>query len=466
MGDSIGGHQGCESSSSSGSKTRLSYEDSLASYAIIQETSGARRLHHTRTRSTGHGGSTLSLNSSSYHKFCNHSVSPVSTPKISRHEFFIGAASLHRDNRMVRSVGSATTPTSSSTSTTTNNNNGSGGSTSSGYHSKPNSPVPGRRSLTPHRCDHQHHHHHHHRVAHHTQNHSDHSDNSSHMSSSSSGGSTTSAAAAVTGNKGQKVKKGNCSNSSSNLTASFVPMNSNGSGERRSVHKQNLYIVSYPIILLFNIFRSLLYQLFVLLRYVYCAAQHRRQQHYAEVQKRRRQVAEADQKQKQNTLIVDTTAVGGEITAVLLDEHHNNHHHHHQYHHLSQLSAATAVETSTEVNNNIDGATNSESVPLVMNSPRFPPGPGPADPLLAKQKHHHRRAFEYISKALKIDEENEGECKKVGFYRRRHSGLLLQFKVQGKQNFPRESSFSTSWNNNLAEGTRMAQAVHRILMVE
>lgn len=34
--------------------------------------------------------------------------------------------------------------------------------------------------------------------------------------------------------------------------------------------------------------------------------------------------------------------------------------------------------------------------------------PGPGDPLLAKQKHHHRRAFEYISKALKIDEENEG----------------------------------------------------------
>lgn len=32
--------------------------------------------------------------------------------------------------------------------------------------------------------------------------------------------------------------------------------------------------------------------------------------------------------------------------------------------------------------------------------------PGPADPLLAAQKHHHRKAFEYISKALKIDEED------------------------------------------------------------
>ncbi|XP_077296767.1 spastin isoform X10 [Arctopsyche grandis] len=38
----------------------------------------------------------------------------------------------------------------------------------------------------------------------------------------------------------------------------------------------------------------------------------------------------------------------------------------------------------------------------------------PGDPSLAKQKHHHRRAFEYISKALKIDEENEGNvlCQK------------------------------------------------------
>ena len=34
---------------------------------------------------------------------------------------------------------------------------------------------------------------------------------------------------------------------------------------------------------------------------------------------------------------------------------------------------------------------------------------GPGEPALAKQKHHHRKAFEYISKALKIDEEDKGE---------------------------------------------------------
>ncbi|WAR20546.1 SPAST-like protein [Mya arenaria] len=39
--------------------------------------------------------------------------------------------------------------------------------------------------------------------------------------------------------------------------------------------------------------------------------------------------------------------------------------------------------------------------------------PGPADPALAMQKHHHRKAFEYISKALKIDEEDSGVDKKL-----------------------------------------------------
>jgi hypothetical protein len=35
-------------------------------------------------------------------------------------------------------------------------------------------------------------------------------------------------------------------------------------------------------------------------------------------------------------------------------------------------------------------------------------GPGLTDPLLARQKHHHRKAFEFISKALRIDEESTG----------------------------------------------------------
>jgi len=34
----------------------------------------------------------------------------------------------------------------------------------------------------------------------------------------------------------------------------------------------------------------------------------------------------------------------------------------------------------------------------------------PGAPVLAQQKHHHRKAFEYISKALKLDEDGKGSA--------------------------------------------------------
>lgn len=108
-----------------------------------------------------------------------------------------------------------------------------------------------------------------------------------------------------------------------------------------NIHKQNIYIVSFPIICLFNILRSILYQLFVIFRYIFTSS-------YRVVYRPYR---------KKDLEIVVSTAKNTEV--------------------------------------------NEMSVPKT--------GPGPGDPLLAKQKHHHRRAFEYISKALKIDEENEGK---------------------------------------------------------
>ncbi len=36
---------------------------------------------------------------------------------------------------------------------------------------------------------------------------------------------------------------------------------------------------------------------------------------------------------------------------------------------------------------------------------------GQVDPLLLKMKQHHRKAFEYLCKALKIDEEDAGKLK-------------------------------------------------------
>lgn len=114
---------------------------------------------------------------------------------------------------------------------------------------------------------------------------------------------------------------------------------------RDSVHKQNLYIVSFPIIFLFNILRSLLYQFFVIFKYLFNVSAH--------------------------------------FTRPLQTKKNN-------------LEAV------------VNSAENPEVVDKMAAPQRINPAPGPGDPLLAKQKHHHRRAFEYISKALKIDEENEG----------------------------------------------------------
>lgn len=127
-----------------------------------------------------------------------------------------------------------------------------------------------------------------------------------------------------------------------------------GSNEPISVHKRNLYFVSFPVVFVFNILSSLVYHLYLIFKYFYC--------HFARLgllQRLRRRAAT----------------------------------------HVQELS---------------DGNALCEAPPLIseMSSklgPKHSSGPGPADPLLAKQKAHHRKAFEYISKALKIDEENEGQ---------------------------------------------------------
>lgn len=118
-----------------------------------------------------------------------------------------------------------------------------------------------------------------------------------------------------------------------------------------SVHTKNFYIASYPVVLLFNVLRTVLYHIYLLLKTLFRAGNsyltHTRGQ--------------------ETTLTeLDSVGVGGE--RVVVDE---------------------VVEEG-------------EMPPKTSN-------PGPGDPLLARQKHHHRKAFEYISKALKIDEENEGE---------------------------------------------------------
>ncbi|XP_075983286.1 spastin isoform X3 [Anticarsia gemmatalis] len=113
-----------------------------------------------------------------------------------------------------------------------------------------------------------------------------------------------------------------------------------------SVHKRNLYFVSFPIIILFNILRSILYQLFIIFKYLYTAS--------------------------------------------------------HRFMHKPRKAGECNLEVVVK-----DGIVSTELAPSEEMSHIHNVGPG--DPLLAKQKHHHRKAFEYISKALKIDEENEGQ---------------------------------------------------------
>lgn len=133
-----------------------------------------------------------------------------------------------------------------------------------------------------------------------------------------------------------------------------------------SVHKRNLCVFSSPIIFLFNILRSLLYQIFVIIRFVYCSSSR----------------------------------------------------------YLSKAKFQKVAENEVEVQ--IVELNNQEMAQVPKHS-----GPGPGDPLLAKQKHHHRRAFEYISKALKIDEENEGQKDAaIDLYKKGITELELGIAVQ------------------------------------
>ncbi|XP_018400520.1 PREDICTED: spastin isoform X2 [Cyphomyrmex costatus] len=129
-----------------------------------------------------------------------------------------------------------------------------------------------------------------------------------------------------------------------------------GSTSQPSIHKRNLYIVSFPLILLFNVLRTLLYQLFVVFKYLYTSTSQLIQRRQAS-----KQVCQLE------------SVVGQKPTD-------------------GRLINGNRIESE-----------------VMSQVPRRPIGPGPGDPLLAKQKHHHRRAFEFISKALKIDEDNEGQ---------------------------------------------------------
>lgn len=125
-----------------------------------------------------------------------------------------------------------------------------------------------------------------------------------------------------------------------------------------SVHERNLYFVSLPLIFVFNALRSVLYMFFVIFTYIW-------------------------KKSSSKIVIIRTT-----VKTTYTQEKDSN------------------LEPSQVYSDN----------PVYQESEKMshhrrlshPTSSGYVDPLLAKQKDHHRKAFEFISRALKIDEENEG----------------------------------------------------------
>ena len=121
---------------------------------------------------------------------------------------------------------------------------------------------------------------------------------------------------------------------------------SDKSTEQENVHRRNVRIAAYPLIFLFEIVRVLLYQIWLILSFAYRGLQ-----------------------SLSNTEKTFTVATEPSVDA-----------------------------KQQEINDTMLATKNAEKSKL----------PGAGEPVLSKQKHHHRKAFECISKALKLDEEDEG----------------------------------------------------------
>ena len=133
--------------------------------------------------------------------------------------------------------------------------------------------------------------------------------------------------------------------------------NDNGA---ESIHKRNLHLFAVPLIAVFNILRFIAFQLWLLLSLVFATSQH--------------------------------------LMPVKKDDH-----------------GESVVLTGDK-----DTHVNIGDAPCKPTKGHFRQSSGSGEPSLAKQRHHHRQAFEWISRALKIDEEDRGKitlpCKRCIAY--------------------------------------------------
>ncbi|XP_029648681.2 spastin [Octopus sinensis] len=94
---------------------------------------------------------------------------------------------------------------------------------------------------------------------------------------------------------------------------------------------------------------------------------------------------------------------------------------------------------------------------------------GPGEPSLSKQKHHHRKAFEYISKALKIDEEDAGRKElAIEFYRKGitelEKGISVDVNGQGDA-WDRAKRLKDKMSTNLVMAKDRLEVLENLLKV-
>lgn len=130
--------------------------------------------------------------------------------------------------------------------------------------------------------------------------------------------------------------------------------------ESQSVHRRNVRLFAQPVILLFNVIRFIAFQLWILLTMVCRVSVHALPA----------RAKEAYRATSTPGLVCRSVEVGRPTSLV-------------------ERERASLPGTPVR----------SGGVMLLP----------PPEPALAKQKHHHRKAFEYISKALKLDEEERGK---------------------------------------------------------
>ena len=161
--------------------------------------------------------------------------------------------------------------------------------------------------------------------------------------------------------------------------------------QAETVHRRNVHLFAQPVILAFHVIRFLAFQLWLLLSLVYRVGS--------------------------NVLATrpQTSDVAQTATATAA---------------ATEQDAETRRTSSSSTSSIVDMARPGPGSPGRITGPSVGSGAGgggyavrPGAPVLAQQKHHHRKAFEYISKALKLDEDGKGST--TAFYLYRSQSSLL-----------------------------------------